>query len=83
MKAVHILRFGGRMRYSELPIPKVPENHVLVKMHHAPINPSDLYYAAGVYGERKSLPAVIGFEGSGKIQETNLTGKYTDLYDKN
>lgn len=52
-------------------------------MYHAPINPSDIYFANGVYGERKALPAVIGFEGCGKIVDAKLTREYEDKFDKN
>lgn len=41
-------------------------------MKHAPINPSDIYYAKGVYGIKKSLPTVIGFEGSGELVDANI-----------
>ena len=34
-------------------------------MRYAPINTSDIYFSKGVYGIKKPLPAIIGFEGSG------------------
>jgi NADPH:quinone reductase-like Zn-dependent oxidoreductase len=36
-------------------------------MMAAPINPSDVYYSKGIYGYRKPLPSIIGFEGAGEI----------------
>lgn len=49
----------------ETPTPKPGE--VLVKMHSAPINPSDLMFLRGLYGIKKKLPTIPGFEGSGTI----------------
>jgi NADPH:quinone reductase-like Zn-dependent oxidoreductase len=40
---------------------------VLVKVAAAPINPSDLMFIRGLYGVKKPLPAVPGFEGSGTV----------------
>lgn len=34
-------------------------------MKHAAINPSDIHYSRGVYGIKKELPAILGFEGVG------------------
>ena len=48
-------------------IPKPAGNQLLVKMHAAPINPSDLLFIAGNYGQRKPLPVAPGFEGSGTV----------------
>ncbi|KAL4500485.1 hypothetical protein ABPG72_003436 [Tetrahymena utriculariae] len=40
-------------------------------MSYTPINPSDIYYVKGLYGLRKPLPTVGGFEGCGIIAEAN------------
>src|SRR5690606_38019070 len=40
---------------------------VLVKMHAAPINPSDLAFLKGGYGIKRPFPTVPGFEGSGTV----------------
>ena len=39
-------------------------------MSYAPVNPSDIYFSKGVYGIRKNLPTIIGFEGSGYLYDT-------------
>lgn len=47
-------------------------------MHFSPINPSDVYYVKGLYGLRKPLPTIGGFEGCGVIADSydkNLIGK--------
>lgn len=47
-------------------------------MHYSPINPSDVFYVKGLYGLRKPLPTIGGFEGCGIIEaakESQLIGK--------
>jgi len=48
-----------------LPVPKAGQ--VLVEMAAAPVNPSDLMFLRGLYGQRKRLPVVAGFEGAGRV----------------
>lgn len=57
---------------------KLLSNQILIKMNSAPINPSDIYFSKGVYGVRKPLPTIIGFEGSGTIVEkgSNVSQHY-------
>jgi NADPH:quinone reductase-like Zn-dependent oxidoreductase len=38
-------------------------------MRYAPINPSDLNFYTGMYGIRKEGFPVMGFEGSGVVEE--------------
>lgn len=52
------------------PVPKPGRNEVLVELTAAPINPSDLMFLEGLYGVRKPLPVVPGFEGSGVVVAT-------------
>ncbi|KRX08554.1 GroES (chaperonin 10)-like protein [Pseudocohnilembus persalinus] len=72
-KAINVGRYGGRIQLSEVAYPKLKENQVLIEMAFAPVNPSDIYFAKGVYGIKKKLPAILGFEGSGKIIQSNVT----------
>lgn len=58
---------AGALELTHKPIPKPAGNQLLVKMHAAPINPSDLLFIAGNYGQRKPLPVAPGFEGSGTV----------------
>lgn len=53
----------------ERPKPKPGPGEVLVKIEAAPCNPSDLLFLQGMYGVRKSLPAVPGWEGAGVVVE--------------
>ena len=56
---------GLKLQEKEVGIPG--DNEVLVKMHAAPCNPSDIAFIQGTYNIVKSLPAVPGFEGSGVV----------------
>lgn len=60
------------------PIPEPGPGEVLVKMEAASINPSDLMFMKGLYGIRKRLPTVPGFEGSGTVVKSGpgLTGRF-------
>lgn len=51
----------------EIPVPRPRGRQVLVKMGLANVNPSDLHYIKGEYGQprRKGVPA--GFEGMGEV----------------
>ncbi len=49
------------------PLPQPARGQVLVKIEAAPCNPSDLLYLQGLYGVKKTLPSVPGWEGAGTI----------------
>ncbi len=51
---------------------------VLVRMLASPINPSDLAFIAGTYGQQPALPATPGFEGVGIVEASGggLLGKF-------
>jgi NADPH:quinone reductase len=73
MRAVQLAAYDGRsesLRVANVPLPSPGAGEVLVKMHAAPINPSDLAFIRGAYGFRKALPAIAGFEGSGTVVAT-------------
>lgn len=46
------------------PMPQSGRGQVLVKIEAAPCNPSDLLCLQGLYGVRKTLPSVPGWEGA-------------------
>jgi NADPH:quinone reductase len=50
-------------------VPRPRPGEVLVRVFASPINPSDLMFIRGLYGFKKPLPAVPGFEGSGTVVE--------------
>jgi NADPH:quinone reductase-like Zn-dependent oxidoreductase len=48
-------------------VPRPGPGQVLVRMEAAPCNPSDLLFLQGLYGVKKPLPTVPGWEGAGTV----------------
>jgi NADPH:quinone reductase-like Zn-dependent oxidoreductase len=72
MRAVQLRAYDGKpesIAVTELPVPRPGPGEVLVRVFASPINPSDLMFIRGLYGFKKPLPAVPGFEGSGTVVE--------------
>lgn len=73
MRAVQLLNYDGHPEsvtfVDNLPIPRPGPGQVLVRVATSPINPSDLMFLVGLYGFKKPLPAIPGFEGSGTVVE--------------
>lgn len=70
MRAVQITAYDGApesIRVAAVPVPQPGQGQVLVRVAASPINPSDLMFISGLYGFKKPLPAVPGFEGSGTV----------------
>ena len=70
MRAVELRSYEGEddaLAVSTRPVPRPGAGQVLVRIAAAPVNPSDLSFLRGVYGIRKRLPVVPGFEGSGEV----------------
>jgi NADPH:quinone reductase-like Zn-dependent oxidoreductase len=70
MRAIELRSFDRgpeSLAVVEKPVPRPGKGQVLVRMAAAPINPSDLAFLRGLYGIKKSLPVVPGFEGSGVV----------------
>ncbi len=55
------------LKVVEKPLPLPGPGQILVRMHAAPVNPSDLMFLHGKYGVQKPLPVVPGWEGSGVV----------------
>ena len=55
------------LRVVEKPVPRPRPGQVLVRIEAAPCNPSDLLFLQGLYGVKKALPTVPGFEGAGTV----------------
>jgi NADPH:quinone reductase-like Zn-dependent oxidoreductase len=49
------------------PAPRPGRGEVLVRMEAATVNPSDLLLLQGLYGVRKTLPTIPGWEGAGTV----------------
>lgn len=85
----NLIRAMQGMKIVELPMPKPGEGEVLIKIDLAPVNPSDIAFLRGGYNITRSLPAIPGFEGTGKIVETGdsidsgLIGKRVSFFSQN
>lgn len=51
-------------------VPRPRAGQVLVRISASPVNPSDLAFLHGLYGVKKELPVVPGFEASGRVIAT-------------
>jgi NADPH:quinone reductase-like Zn-dependent oxidoreductase len=60
----------------ERPLAAPQAHDVVVKIAAAPINPSDVMFIYGRYGVRKPLPAVPGFEASGRVIAAGEKAQY-------
>jgi NADPH:quinone reductase-like Zn-dependent oxidoreductase len=81
MRALQLIGFGEPADVAGLvdrPQPEPGDGQVLVKLHAASINPSDLRLMRGLYGVRPQVPAPLGVEGSGQVIEAG-TGVDRDL----
>jgi len=73
MRAVQLLAYDSKpesITIAQVPVPRPGPGEVLVKVFASPINPSDLMFIQGLYGFKKPLPAIPGFEGSGTVVES-------------
>lgn len=71
MKAIILGRFGGFDAFDirDVPVPTVGPRQVRVRVHATAINPLDYQIRRGDYAEQVPLPAIIGHDVSGVIEE--------------
>jgi len=71
MKAVVLTRFGGPDAFElrEVPVPPVGPHQVRVRVHATAVNPLDCQIRRGDYTDYVPLPAIIGHDISGVIEE--------------
>jgi NADPH:quinone reductase-like Zn-dependent oxidoreductase len=72
MRAVRLRAYDGNpesIAIVDLPVPRPGPGQVLVRVAASPINPSDQMFIRGLYGFKKPLPTIPGFEGSGTVVE--------------
>ena len=72
MRALELRAYDGRpesLAVVEKSVPRPRAGEVLVRISASPVNPSDLAFLQGLYGVKKDLPVVPGFEASGRVME--------------
>ncbi len=71
MKAVVLTRFGGADAFElrAVAVPKVESRQVRVRVHATSVNPLDLQIRRGDYADHVPLPAIIGHDISGVVEE--------------
>jgi len=70
MRALQLHAYDAKassIRVAQVPVPTPGRGEVLVRIAASPVNPSDLMFVAGMYGFKKPVPAIPGFEGSGNV----------------
>ena len=58
---------GDWLERAEVPVPAPAEGQVLVRVAMASVNPSDLHFIKGEYGQPRVAGAPAGFEGCGEV----------------
>jgi NADPH:quinone reductase-like Zn-dependent oxidoreductase len=71
MKAVLIYKYGGpeELKYTETEKPQINPDEVLVKVIATSINPIDWKVRKGDHGQGRKLPAILGWDLSGIIEQ--------------
>ncbi|MHA6768855.1 zinc-dependent alcohol dehydrogenase family protein [Sphingobium ummariense] len=72
MKAVVLTRFGGHDAFElrDVPVPPVGPRQLRVRVHASAVNPLDYQIRRGDYADLVPLPAIIGHDVSGVVEET-------------
>ncbi len=60
-------RMGDHVELAELPLPTLKPGQVLIEVIMAPVNPSDLFFVQGSYGQPRVQGNAAGFEGVGRV----------------
>ncbi len=63
---LHAYNLDG-WRVDDHDLPPLKPDEVLLRVTAAPLNPSDVAFLQGMYGIRKPLPTIPGFEGGGRV----------------
>lgn len=84
MKAIVLEKFGGfdAFELRDVPIPAVGPRQVRVRVHATAINPLDYQIRRGDYAESVPLPAIIGHDVSGVVEEKGANVTEFDVGDE-
>ena len=77
-----LINAENQVSYGQLPVAALKPEEVLIKVHSAPINPSDIGFIRGLYPAGKPKPTFAGFEGSGIVVEVGSSEKVHPLLNK-
>ncbi|MFJ8235957.1 quinone oxidoreductase family protein [Ureibacillus sp. NPDC094379] len=79
MKALIFENFGGPdvLQYKEISNPILKENEILVRMKAIGLNFADIYRRKGNYHLAGEPPYILGYEGSGIVEQVN--GEIMDI----
>ncbi len=64
---IHFETMDPYLEFGEIAVPELADGQVLVEMVMAPINPSDLHFLKGEYGQPRIAGKPAGFEGVGTV----------------
>jgi NADPH:quinone reductase len=75
MNALTFSKFGSPevLEYIDIPMPKISNNEVLVKMEAIGLNYADIYRRKGNYHLKGNPPYIAGYEGAGVVVQSNST----------
>jgi NADPH:quinone reductase-like Zn-dependent oxidoreductase len=65
--SMHIESLDGLLRYDTIPIPVLGDGQVLIRVKMSPVNPSDVAFVLGAYGQPRVSGVPGGFEGVGEV----------------
>ena len=88
MKAAVIYQFGGpdELVVSDVPVPSIEDNEVLIKIEYAGIGQWDIFEREGGYdamlGLGSKFPYILGSEGSGVVYAKGKNVKHLEVGDK-
>lgn len=81
----NLIRAMLGLKIEETNLPEITDNDVVIKIHAAPVNPSDIAFMQGSYNIVKPIPTIPGFEASGVVVEAgknaaDLIGKKVSCF---
>ncbi len=60
-------RAADWLKIATIPVPQITDSQALVRVRRAAVNPSDLHFIKGEYGQPRVRGQVAGFEGCGDV----------------